>query len=175
VKFAQVLPYLEAGRRVRRAGYGKCSLRKADVGERFWCDYCNTEQLVSTAAILASDWEVVEEPAPAKPTAVPACSSCGEHPSAVETPPNPTGEWTNGVCCNHYCRRPSRAREVIALRESVARLTRELREANDYAVDFKATVERLTRERDEARAELADERKPWTLTHDPGGWSWSRK
>ena len=70
MRFAAVLPYLEAGRRVRRpkpfsdAVYilykGVLGLYSADVPpERHFI----TSQ---SADLLASDWEVVEEPAPAK-------------------------------------------------------------------------------------------------------------
>jgi hypothetical protein len=129
VRFADVLPHLEAGRRVRRASW--------PAGVHWYANshtYVYNERaaapLDAHVHLLASDWEVVKEPAPAKPE----CLGCGAPRCGCE----------RHVGC---------IKVEGDLRSQVARLTRELREANDYAVDFKATVERLTRERDEARAD----------------------
>jgi hypothetical protein len=132
--FASVLPYLEAGRRVRRSAWTPPYQWHATEGGNWLSMEDGTKPHINVRRdLLASDWEVVpEEPAPAKQV----CrwgAECG----------------VNGSCGSD---KVHELRVLVIDRDAtIARLTRELREANDYAVDFKATVERLTRERDGLR------------------------
>jgi hypothetical protein len=91
---------------------------------------------------------------------------------------------TGGYVCDcacHVTMRPLRdevarlTRERDGFREDAAKAEHELALARGDVTTMHAVIAKVTREREEARAELADERKPWTLTHGPGGWSWSRK
>ena len=101
MRFAEVLPHLEAGRRVRRRSWNPVAA--------FGVGYAPLD----CRDILASDWEVVEEPAPAKPAPVPTCSSCGEHPSAVYCKKR----------CPHDAQPACKQCDLLAFQ--VARLTRE--------------------------------------------------
>lgn len=110
MRLSEVLPYLEAGRRVRRASWVATGYEWFVLGPT-----APSRALANTTDLLASDWEVVEEPAPAKPDPRPHVCSCNE-----------------------------------ALRQDVARLTRERDEAKargdgmaDSAATFHTELARL--------------------------------
>lgn len=88
--------------------------------------------------LLASDWELVEKPDPPPPT------------------------WTQLHDANAEIKHLEGQTESYGA--TISRLERELSEANDYAVDFKRTVERLHRELDASRVELAEAK----LANGPG-------
>lgn len=125
MKFSEVLPALEAGRRCRHEAWNGYVVREGDKLFRRWREAggemsaeWSMWQLLQSGRVISERWEVIPEE-PAK------------------------GEWTwQHACCNHYCAHPSKAHE---LHETIARLTRELEEAREAVREARDTlIQRIT-------------------------------
>ncbi len=160
MKFADVLPHLEAGRRVRRPWWGTQEYIRSirgivndESGSR-WTGLAEVQHL------LASDWEVLpEEPAPAKP------ATCGgKAPTCdwvCDLPPRHKGRHGQaaGIETRSWPNIDEMMATIVELRAEVERLTRERDfERIDKGACTKLLIERteqvrvLTRERDEAKS-----------------------
>jgi FtsZ-binding cell division protein ZapB len=172
LRFSEVLPYLEAG---RRAKWGIWEYRFSGVNSDL--EYLRTDgtwaplpTAPSRDFLTDDEWTLAEEPAPAKPRGNCPHVSHSEMLCILSQPDGATGGYMCDCACHATIARLTReleaerkcrddlmagqrlddkahanlCGEIEDLREQVARLTRERDEARAHALEHTRDVERLT-------------------------------